>query len=478
MRQNHSKGQCEDKARMEDSIRRQGNASSVRRSAWKVGGVLALCTAVIFGAISFFRGSIHTVVIGSPKSVYDSFDYYTGPVLPLTFLEKQQDITAKRDIVYDFKSDSPLRGAISEIKVKEDYTLINNSSNKKVLRSVYPFAGSLRNLHEEMPTVNIEGQKVQTLLYTGKVKERNAEYFHNWEEYNKLLSDGSYMEEAFSPYPDLNKNVTVYTFTDFQAPTDKYRAATQAISFNIDTDKTTIITYGFEGMERDNNGYFRYSYFVPDENRQNDTKVLIVIGEDLKKYSLKGYKDGGCKKGDEIDGVWAEVQRSEQNLSKLIGELSSEYLKKYILENVDEMTIQLFNETVAEQLQPEALKGIHEFSNLEDIFSDNLSINRVYYLEFKTEIGSGSSKHIGINFTKKPSYNHTSSKLEYAGLVGYDMVTKLGSNISYDEITAKLENTENIEIVNQDYGFDLKNGILSVKLDVNKEHYYLLVKQG
>jgi len=55
-----------------------------------------------------------------------------------------------------------------------------------------------------------------------------------------LLEDGEYQSDAFLPYPELLQKVTVYTFSDIAAP-EEYPAATQAIMFTINPDKTSIL---------------------------------------------------------------------------------------------------------------------------------------------------------------------------------------------------------------------------------------------
>ncbi|HZJ57406.1 MAG TPA: hypothetical protein VFD89_04110, partial [Clostridia bacterium] len=65
---------------------------------------------------------------------------------------------------------------------------------------------------------------------------------------------------------------------------------------------------------------------------------------------------------------------------------------------------------------------------------------------------------------------------ENVGVQGYDMVTRLGSNIGFTEITASLRNTDNIEILNQNFGLDLRDGIDSVTLNPEIPHYYLDIK--
>ena len=59
---------------------------------------------------------------------------------------------------------------------------------------------------------------------------------------------------------------------------------------------------------------------------------------------------------------------------------------------------------------------------------------------------------------------------------GYDMVTGLGSNLIFTGQTASLEDRGQIEIVRQNFGFDIENGVNEVELDMEEPHYYLEVK--
>ena len=45
---------------------------------------------------------------------------------------------------------------------------------------------------------------------------------------------------------------------------------------------------------------------------------------------------------------------------------------------------------------------------------------------------------------------------------GYDMVTGLGSNLIFTGQTARLEDRGRIEIVWQNFGFDIENGVNEV----------------
>ncbi len=271
--------------------------------------------------------------------------------------------------------------------------------------------------------------------------------------------------------------------TLLEAP-EEYDAATQAISFTINPDKTTILTYGFEGGEIGDDGFRRYSYFVPNGvSRRSDTKLLIVIGDDITDYTLQGYKNGACENGNELEGVSATVTRKERVLSGVMGELIDNFFDQYGDGNSLTVTKEMFLDAVSEfmvqyGLLSESVRDRYQYGMLEDIISETKNLQRVFYLEFEVTIPGGSSVSVIADMHKKPSYDFACSGSDNEGIQGYDMVTLLGSNLHFDTLTAELTSTDRIEIVRQNYGLNLSQGITKVELDPAEEHYYfeILVK--
>ena len=60
---------------------------------------------------------------------------------------------------------------------------------------------------------------------------------------------------------------------------------------------------------------------------------------------------------------------------------------------------------------------------------------------------------------------------------GYDLLTTLGSALLFDQQVATISHTESVEIIRQNFGFDLLKGITSVVLDPKEPHYYLEVRK-
>ena len=79
---------------------------------------------------------------------------------------------------------------------------------------------------------------------------------------------------------------------------------------------------------------------------------------------------------------------------------------------------------------------------------------------------------------KEPSYDFHCTATDNKGVSGYDLVTMLGSDLAFTQQTARLEDRGQIEIVRQNFGFDLANDIREVELDVTNPHYYLEVRSA
>ncbi len=432
---------------------------------------------------------------GSGHAEGNVFMSYAGPVFPLTLSEVEKEVVTGRNILYEFSLPYEDSLRVWGANVEDSYILTNTSIEEKTVTAIYPFTGSFMRLDKELPSILIDGQKISAKLYAGGYSgeftgvygsdnpngSENIRQLDSWEGYKALLEDGRYRSNAFSSYPELSQNVIVYTFSDFEAP-EEYDAATQAISFTIDPEKTTIMQYGFEGGEYREDGFRRYSYFVPsDEQWRRQTKMLIVLGDDISDYTLQGYKNGACEEGNELDGVSARIIRSEQVLSDVILKLINNFFKQFEDDNRPTVSNEMFLGAVSEfiyhyGLLSDSVRERYQYGMLEDILSETETLKRVFYLEFPITIPAGGSVSVIAEFHKDPSYDYTCSGSGNKGIQGYEMVTQLGSNLSFDKLTAELMSTENIEIVRQNYGFNLTKGITKVELDTSIEHYYLEIR--
>lgn len=437
------------------------------------------------------------------------FMSYAGPLFPLALATPIEDITAQRQITWDF---SPFIGGTrtyeingetksydfwqAESLVTDSFILSNTGDQDITVEAIYPYAGSIKTGH---PTVTVDGLLADTTVYPGPYtgtfspawgsnrtdETLNLDQIDSWEMYLGLLKSGEYLQKALQDAKrPLDLPVVVYRFTDPVRPDTEDANPTLAISFTMDYAATTALSFGMNGSSVNREEHQRrFSFSVPgkEDNWYNQTVAIILIGDDIDSYTLQGYSDGSCDDGKELDGVSATVTRYEMTLGAMLEQVVTETLNSfpgmYGDDNgADIHDVALYKDLVAEALFNDGplsddTKMRYDDGMLESIISDALSYNRVLYLTFDVTIPAGKDISIAVNLTKDASVNYTGSGRN--NRYGFDLVTKLGTNLTFNALTASLTHYNLIEIVNQNMGFDLDHDIVTVSLDLETAHYYL-----
>ena len=488
-----------------------------RRPAARKWGTLAACLALCegLGALSLrllpHMGGASSGTGGSePESAADAvFLSYAGPVFPLTVEEGGGELEARRSLTYDFSAYAPRSESYTaadgtqkehmvwsnELQVTDAYQFSNPTDQDQTLTLLYPFVASYISPSQALPELSAGGQVLESELlvgasshsYTGawgdeeSGEKLNLQPATNWQDYKTLLEDGLYQADALSgAFPLSQETVTVYRFEDAASTSEENPSL--CVELDIDPAKTRVLSYGFHFMDWDEEtGHLGIGFSIPkeSESRYDSPFLLILVGEDVKDYTLTGSRAG--QEPDFPVTVTANVTRTTQPLDQVLREAFGDYLALYGAFGSDSDALSLVSE---EQILSSACRLLYEggmlsdevYSRyetgwLEDIFSDTLSADRIFYLRGQAEIPAGGSLPVQLNFTKQPSFN-------YPGTGGssyerYDMVTRLGSSLSFTSLSATLLGGEWIEIGAQNYGFDPENGVEEVNLDLGQEYYYL-----
>ena len=248
--------------------------------------------------------------------------------------------------------------------------------------------------------------------------------------------------------------------------------------WNSDDTKSSVVS-GYYGCSR---------VYIPGGNEidKGATAYLIVIGEDIETPILQGYKDGGCDKGEEIDGITYDYEKYESTMKDFIVNVcfaefdtSSEYLYS-TADSEDATLLTLLTKDMAlgyiSQLMYDdgilSADGIERYDSgwLENYVYDFSRMSRVMYLTFDVTIPTGESITIDATMIKDASIDYVGKNKHRNG---YDMVTTLASPFTFTKQTASITNFDDIIILDQNFGFDLENGITVVELDVKEEHYWM-----
>ncbi len=484
---------------------------------------IAACAALVIGVggSALWRMGAFPLAGSGGRSGHEEgsvFMSYAGPVFPLTLSEATDDLTSERKVDFDFSPYTPRKEEYlssngetktytrydSEVIVTDSYTLKNTTGQDLTIAAIYPFAGSLQDSANIVPAVMVNSSETHTTLYAGPYtgsfegtygsegpeteRSLNLSHIQSWEGYQVLISNGTYMARAFDEFPQFNQKVTVYEFSELTADHESAVNPTLNMEFTMDYSKTKIFTYGFNGgTVNPDNSYGARHFSVPQDFNPDYgvPRYLIVMGEDITDYALQGYKNGGCDKCEEMDGITATVRRYEITLGEILWNSMQQvnkffvgYDKRTMFDTIsDEMQYGLATELLTDYgILSEKPMERYDSGSLEDIFSEVRSMDRVFYLSFDITIPSGESVTVTASMAKENSFDYDGSGSGNLNVDGYELVTKLGSNLAFTVQTASIQDHDIIEIVHQNFGFDLENGIRSVTLDPTMEHYYLEVR--
>ena len=401
-----------------------------------------------------------------------------------------------------------------DILVTDAYTLANPSQEDQTVTLLYPFATSLNDLGRLTPTLTLDGSELETALHVGAYSggfegvwdgtiggdpegSVNLDYADSWENYKNLLSDGTYLANALGAGPDVSGiPVTVYKFTDPYGPLKDEEAGVPnpslQVGFDLDYSRTAVLTWGFDSGNFDReNGTMIQGFSIPQPGERGygeDVYCLLVLGEDIQNMTTGGYVTGGADPDTEpLEGCGVTVERYESDLDTMLREILAPVWQELRQNTYEQdgaeldVDFETWYRAVLEYLLAYGIlspSGAERYGAgwLEDIVSDVDTIDRVCWLEAEITIPAGDSVTLSASMTKEASYDFYCAHTENQGVKGYDLVTALGSTLDFTGQTASLVNTENIEIVRQNFGFDLEAGITEVALDPAEPHYYLEIR--
>jgi len=398
-----------------------------------------------------------------------------------------------------------------DILVTDEYTLSNSGAEDKTFRVLYPFAASLNTLAASRPTLTLGGEELAAELHAGSYagsfqgaweqwKETgenpgslNLLNIESWEGYRDLLADGTYLERALGEAPDLSHiPVTVYKFTDAWGPADDDAAGIPnpsiRVTFEMDYEKTTVISFGFHsGLFDRENGIMGRGFSIREEHERGYgvPYYLIVIGDDVENLGWAGYVTGGWDTEKEVE-AGVTVTRTESDLETALRtavelnyrELS--YMWGYET-GEPEYSFELYYGLLKEHLLAYGVLAPGGAERYSDGAVENLDVagvSRVFWLEAEVTVPAGGSIALTAAMRKEPSYDFYCAVTENRGVSGFDLVTRLGSELDITQQTAHLEDRGEIEIVRENFGFSLAQGIRKVTLDPNTPHYYLEVRSA
>lgn len=463
-----------------------------------------------------------------------TFMSYAGPVFPLTLLEDTETITAKRSITLDFSPwlktwisnqaqlaqrsdlsaeeltkmaedlenifpDGGYDQTSTDILVQDTYQLRNQSAQAQTVTVLYPFVSDLYGLKQKKAQITVNGTELSTSLviggYSGGFQTPsgdaaepllNLEELHSWEQYQALLQDGDYLSQALSrqiSYTDVP--VIVYRFTDDYGPasSDAIPNPTIRAMFELDYGQTTILTYGFNGHLRDSEqGLAGVSFSVrqPAYGDYGQPCYLIVLGQDISALETQAYITGGWDTKKTLENAGVTIIREETTLETVLQEVVQREWQQY-QENLNtELDLATYYQLFCDYLERYGVLANPAVARYDEgalEFLDVNNVNRVCYTKAQLIIPAGSTMDLTATVRKEASFDYACANTAHRGIYGYDLVTQLGSNLTFTDQQATIKDYGVVEITGQNFGFDLLQNRKTVNLSNQTAHYYLEVKR-
>lgn len=395
------------------------------------------------------------------------------------------------------------------ILVTDSYTLTNEDTQDQTFRVLYPFVSNLNNLAVNRPILTLNGEELETALHAGSYAggfqgawengsthdnpgSLNLDPYESWEGYRDLLADGTYLNRALGDFADFSEiPVTVYEFTDARGPEssedDGIPNPTIRVLFELDYTQTKILSYGFNGgLYDEEKGIMGREFSIPEpgSRRYGVPRYLIVIGDDIENVNTRGYATGGWDTKKTVE-AGVTVTRTESNLEDALRTAAAYWVQVQIdagsrFGSDPDCGFELYFGLMKEHLSAYGVLSENAAARYANGMIEQLDVAaavRVFWLEAEITIPAGSGVKLDAAFDKEPSFDFVCGAGN-RGISGYDLVTGLGSNLTFIGQTAGLEDRGQIEIVRQNFGFDPANGITAVELDLNTPHYYLEVRKA
>ena len=503
--------------------------SKNRAFSWKKLGGLAACIALVIVSLSLFKDRLPGSTSKGPSEEITtdeagSFMQYEGPILPLIIdsTNQKEDIMADRKLTFDFFTTNVADQGPKTALLTDQY-LIKNTGPAKKIRLIYPFVSSPDDLAYSYPKIDQDGKALEAKLSYGAymgdfvstdneidpAETLNLRDYTSWEDYQKVLNDRSYLQEALSQAPDAGDiPVTVYSFTNSycdEISEDEY--PTLVAGIEIDRDKSKVLSLGFDGFGKfDDSKEEFYQYSIPKEGENayhGDKHYLIILGQDTPKVTIEsqsiggwdGYDGTSSKLRNNLKNAGADLEREEMSLDEALDlalptlydhykefqesrqrdfaywKMDNDNISSYTL-SYEEFKALYIKELFATGALSEKPMMRYEDGNLD--LMDVTNTQRIIFAEFEIELGENQTRQITISSYKQGSYDFYGPRNDQ-GLFGYDLVTSLDSSIELDKFETEIIDYGKLDIAEGNFAFDLEKNIRSLSLSKDIDRYYMEV---
>lgn len=435
---------------------------------------------IILGAAALWIGL--GMVLNTDGGGSGAYSSYSGPILPLTAVSGGENLEAVRHVDFDF---SPYEGyrpsSISEgeVIITDTYHLTNPAVEDVIARLVYPYEGDLHNERKYTPTITVDGAEAQATLYAALDEEKSIFRAADFWEYRERMTDVDYFAQATEDAPRLDIPVKVYHFTDITYEGDQdYPYIFLTMDFKIPKDAHVWVLH-FDVLGSDSEAG-THSVWFKDDLDDKDMAYLFVMNGDIEDLTFGGNLGHNVTKTSTLTDVTCEYEVYETTFDKLVWEFAQVYDYWGFADDDPDpglVTPELLYQNALKLMADDVTRGYDGITGstvsvVADAFYQTITAPKLQYWVFDVTIPAGETVEVEAKYHQEASTDIGGPKKRREG---YDMATRLGSDLNFTDLSASITHPEFIEILRQNFGFNLKKNITRVELSLEEELYYLEV---
>ena len=417
-------------------------------------------------------------------------DFNPGPIMPLTLSDEKDSITAARELTYDFSGVS--KEDKGYVPIQDSYVLTNTGNKDETATVYYPYVTDVRELSTYEPQVMVDGvvrdTKILNGAYMGEDSEGISRLFGptvSTDEYSSMLKDvkplsGEFDEEL------MTQTVWVYELANWDSQNVPQEIATYVVTFEVDDPNKVFTTQSYT-TEYDGE-HLKVSFNMGAVLEEDGTAAVYFLGEAPTDWQEQGYLYVDMADEYKTDKVTAKLKCYETTVEAVLRDQMDAQIKKLELDagKLSEKLMDLYYERMAHMFSdmyhwandgldmPE--DEVFYTNSISDIAYAVWDYESVYLLSETITIPAGGSVKVDFNYKKSGTTNTYEPQEEFRDNYCYDNMPNLLTNLKFTEQIAAIEESGNIRIEDQNYGFDLGAGMKEVQLELDAERYYMIVK--
>ncbi len=267
------------------------------------------------------------------------YDAYEGPVVAMTATGDTHNLKTSRQLKCKVSVEKGSESSQPLLHISDQYAIKNTSKEDKTFQLVYPFASTLNLAYEmDQEILQIQGRKHSAVKYEigesilacrrrglsqgsamapggyqgYEAQQAEAAGASSMEDYERLFDqEGEYQKNALAKEADWEREVSVYTFSDFQMGEDAQKRNNPAVVgvtvYGADAD---VLTCGFAHSSVPVDEVANHCFFFSENQAR---LMLVVTGKQDREPAIGYYSNLDCE--EEIEGVQCTMQKQKMTYS-------------------------------------------------------------------------------------------------------------------------------------------------------------------